>query len=119
MLSDEVTAPQIVTILQEADAKINENTAEGHFFTAIHFAIIEGKLEVVQILFDAGANINPPSDLKTEQDTYPVKLAIDHNHKEIAEFLIQHGALVYLEWLDELEEMGITADSIPQEQRVY
>ena len=56
---------------------------------ALHFAVGEGKLDVVKALVENGADVNATSD---QFDWTPLHLAFDN--REIADYLIAHGANV-------------------------
>lgn len=55
----------------------------------LHQAVISGDLEQVQLLIEAGANINA---VNSNYDT-PLKLAVTHDHPKIFQVLLDAGAI--------------------------
>ncbi|KAK6000657.1 hypothetical protein QM012_003382 [Aureobasidium pullulans] len=59
--------------------------------TPLFRAILEGHISVVDLLLKAGVDVNVPTDLYGWY-TYPLQLAQIHEHYDIAELLVEHGA---------------------------
>ena len=57
-------------------------------WTPLHVAADKGHLEVVKTLVGAGANVNA----KDKVGMTPIRSAIGDGHKDVIEFLKQHGA---------------------------
>ncbi len=66
------------------------NTPQADDFTPLHEAAQNGMLEVTQWLLERGANVN--ARLSSSGKT-PLALAIEHEHKEVAELLKERGAV--------------------------
>lgn len=59
-------------------------------------AVCEENIEIIQLLIDAGANINTP----TYFNISPLKIAIQRDHNDIVHYLLGKGAVVtYMEIL--------------------
>jgi ankyrin repeat protein len=82
----------IVALLVDKGADVNALDRRGN--ALLPLAAKDGQLEVVQLLLDAGADVDSPiSDGRGTNDCGLARAAI-HNHIEIAELLIAHGANV-------------------------
>jgi len=71
------------------DAKANTEVKDYLQRTPLHYAVIYGMFDVVQILLNLGSDINA---LDSDFEWTPLHLAAYHGHAHIAEILIQHGA---------------------------
>ncbi len=68
-------------------ADINAKDDDG--FTPLHWTAIKGHKEIVELLIDNGANVNPKGD---EFGMTPLHKAASKGHREITELLIANGA---------------------------
>ncbi|XP_050305932.1 protein fem-1 homolog C isoform X2 [Anthonomus grandis grandis] len=59
-----------------------------HIVTPLWCAAVSGKLSIVELLLDAGANINAVSD----SGSTPIRSACFMTHFEVVRYLVQHGA---------------------------
>jgi len=59
--------------------------------TSMHWACKRGKLNIVQRLFDIGADL----EAKDILGRAPLYFAIEGGHEQIVEFLLNNGALVF------------------------
>ena len=78
------TVKALLASLRARGGNINVATASGD--TALHFATELGRLDLVNILLDAGASLN---FVDQEGDT-PMHLAIDFKHHKIVKALLAH-----------------------------
>eukprot|EP00127_Corallochytrium_limacisporum_P005003 Clim_evm26s196 gene=Clim_evmTU26s196 len=58
--------------------------------TALHFAVASGKVDIIDMLLDAGFDINEPST-----DGPPVQIATAHNDMSVLFALLERGAAVH------------------------
>jgi len=65
---------------------INGNYADKQF-TLLHYAIRHGKMPVINIILEKGADIN-----KLYEDKTPLMYAIKHNRPRVVRYLLQRGA---------------------------
>jgi uncharacterized protein len=68
----------------------NPNQVDDQSRTAMHYAAINGNLQIIAILIKAGAKLDPVDPL---EDT-PLHLAADQNQTEAAQLLLDAGAAV-------------------------
>lgn len=78
---------ECVKLLCELGANVDPQT---ECDTPLYSATAEGNLEVVKILIKYGANVN----YKNEFGTTPLRIAKTYKHKNIAEYLLAHGAKI-------------------------
>jgi ankyrin repeat protein len=78
-----------VNILLEADAFVDQVTDEDGY-TALHYAIKEEKIECVDALLAAHADVN----IKTNNSENPLSLAVHTNNLQIVLSLLRHKATV-------------------------
>ncbi|EQC41689.1 hypothetical protein SDRG_01647 [Saprolegnia diclina VS20] len=91
-LDDEDNAHvDLATLLIERGADINLANLTG--YSALHLAIQLGDLGLVQLLLDHGANMEATTATEYGRDT-PLTLALELERTEIAQHLIEVGALV-------------------------
>jgi ankyrin repeat protein len=67
----------------------NLDAVDGYGLTALHWAAINGCLDLAKLLVNRGANINPREETVT--DMTPFTLATWLGYRELASFLSQHG----------------------------
>ncbi|KAH0171297.1 hypothetical protein KCU67_g2249, partial [Aureobasidium melanogenum] len=80
---------KIVRILLDHKAVIDlPDAKDAKSFTAIRSAIVKGRRDVVRLLLERGAKLNPS---KPGIET-PLITAINHDRREIAKFLLDKGA---------------------------
>ncbi|XP_020297141.1 uncharacterized protein LOC109861755 isoform X3 [Pseudomyrmex gracilis] len=80
---------QVIKLLLTNGSKVNGNT-DKFDNTPLHFAVLNGDIEIVKMLLDRRANVNAT----TWQGTTPLHYAIENKKIEIAELLLNHGANV-------------------------
>ena len=80
--------PQIIRILLEAEAPINEVSGLG--YTALGAAVKKGNLNIVQRLLSSGADVNLTGI--GPNDESPLQMAVYRGNEEIVTSLISHGA---------------------------
>ncbi len=68
----------------------NPNQSDDQSRTAMHYAAMNGNLQIIAILIKAGAKLDPVDPL---EDT-PLHLAADQNQTEAAKLLLDSGAEV-------------------------
>lgn len=66
----------------------NIKNVDSDAYTAAHFAAWDGKLDVLTLLKDAGANI----DIQGNDDRTPLHLACSSGHENCVKFLLEAGA---------------------------
>ena len=72
----------------------------------IHQAVVSGNLEIVKLLIERGAWIDPPSDKHhLQKTTTPLMLACLYAHKDIIELLLEKGADI--NFLDEYDQNAL------------
>lgn len=64
------------------------DTRDEHDFTPLHYAAFYGHLGTVQLLVNAGANVNA----QAEDMVTPLLLAASGGHNEVVRFLLEKGA---------------------------
>src|SRR5882757_4642262 len=70
-----------------------KNPDEQIFPTPLHFAIIHGHFNVVELLVKSGANVNKPNNnLET-----PLGLAAHHGRLDIAQLLLKSGSSIHFQ----------------------
>lgn len=77
---------EIKILLDEGDINVNESDADGR--TALHVAVAGGFESVVQVLCDAGANVNVLDGGKKR----PMDLVDEQKHWQVKTILQEHGA---------------------------
>jgi ankyrin repeat protein len=77
---------EIVKALVGAGASVEDTNKEG--MTALYVAGREGALNCVQYLHECGADLN----VATETLRTPLFCSVMNDHKEVAEYLVDHGA---------------------------
>jgi ankyrin len=70
--------------LQECDP--SQRTADG--FTALHYAALSGKIEVIRVLLRAGAKVNAES----RNCVTPLHCAVGQGYADVAQLLLDAGA---------------------------
>ncbi|MDG1437113.1 MAG: ankyrin repeat domain-containing protein [Rickettsiaceae bacterium] len=70
------------------DKAINVNEVDKYEFSALHYAVREGLLDVVDPLIEQGAEVN----LKNKSGATPLIQAVMHNRIDIAAKLLGHQA---------------------------
>ncbi|MCB1179062.1 MAG: ankyrin repeat domain-containing protein [Leptospiraceae bacterium] len=94
MKASEIGNEDIITLLIRNGAKVNLTPIDGtEKLTALHLAIIGGKIETTKLLITNGADINYPDS----RGFTPLMIAMEKNHEGIARLLIQSGANVNIE----------------------
>lgn len=83
----------------------NPNQTDDSSRTAMHYAALNGNLEIIAILIKAGAKLDPVDPL---EDT-PLHLATDQNQTEAAKLLLDAGAAVDPQNKDGLTPLMIAA----------
>ena len=76
-----------------AMAAENPNETDDELRTGMHYAAMNGNLQIMAILIKAGAHLNPRDKLGNT----PLHLAADRNRTEAAKLLIEAGAKVDIE----------------------
>ncbi len=101
---DDVIGFEVCTFFDNTKEKIDAKSGpEGR--TALHYAIEEGNLEIVEILIQDGASI----DISDNQGYTALHLAVLNNRISIIEFLIASQLQVNSQFLDAAESDGWTA----------
>jgi len=77
----------VFEVQQLLDDGANPNDKDGAGDSALHYAALNGHAEVVEILFNAGANINEIGEFWA-----PVEFASSEGHAETVEVLVKLGA---------------------------
>ena len=80
-------AGQVRSLIAD-DGNPNQTDEEGR--TAMHYAAINGNLQIIAILIKGGAKLDP----KEKLGNTPLHLAADANHVEAAQLLLDVGAAV-------------------------
>jgi ankyrin repeat protein len=87
---------EAVEVLIESGADFTTPLDSG--FTPLFFAVREGRMQVVEQLLEAGANVNDTMQPEKKSGpgpvpgTSPLLMAVENGHFELAEFLLQSGA---------------------------
>jgi ankyrin repeat protein len=71
---------------------VDANAQEDDHRTPLHFAVANGRLELVQILLGHGADVNAAAG---RDNRTPLHKASERGHVNIVQLLIQNGADVY------------------------
>lgn len=74
--------------------------------TPLHFAAINGDIEIVKMLLDRGANI----DAKNQYGRTPLHNAIENKKMEITELLLNRGANINVKSNDGITPLHIAAE---------
>lgn len=82
------SSDRLSALLLENNAPVN--VLDHNISSPLHYAIINGNLESVQLLLQYGAEINP----KTDADYIPLSMACARGHFEIAKLLLENGAKI-------------------------
>jgi ankyrin repeat protein len=99
---------EIVSLLVDNGAKVNVFDRRGN--ALLPYAAQEGKLEIVQMLLDAGINVDGTYTENIGTNNTALSVAVYRNHKEIVELLIAHGAnLNHAETGSEYTPLGYAA----------
>jgi hypothetical protein len=75
------------------DADVNASNPLAFFFTAMHFAALNGHTSTVALLASMGADVNA----RDVFGSCPLHYAADVGHIRVVEVLLQHGARAYAE----------------------
>jgi ankyrin repeat protein len=91
-LACEARQPETVELLLKMGASIHQPGKESPF--PVECAASRGSIEILRILLDHGAPINPVKNLRSGYFSpySPLLRAIDHNNFETTKFLLENGA---------------------------
>lgn len=82
----------VVHQLLMSGANPNGIVTENPRYTALHKAILHGRLSIVEELINVGASVN--GDASTAISRTPLQLAVEKGHINIVQLLLDHGAEV-------------------------
>jgi ankyrin repeat protein len=99
-------AATITALLKKDKALLNARDKDGS--TPLHCAAWKGHVAVVEVLLDAGANINDVNT-NTHWGTTPLHAAAHGNQKDVAAVLIARGANLRAKNLNGRTPLGETA----------
>ncbi|XP_020288060.1 ankyrin-1-like, partial [Pseudomyrmex gracilis] len=80
---------EVIKLLLTSGCKVNNYTKKS-YNTPLHFAVINGDIEIVKMLLDRSANIN----IGNQFGRTPLHNAMENKKIEIAELLLDYGATV-------------------------
>ena len=84
---------EYVTVLLSRCVDVDSQDDGAHGWTGLHAAACKGHLPVLEVLMEAGAELNPRARLGL---LTPLYLAVTHRHHQAALALISRGADVHL-----------------------
>ena len=87
-------AEEIISMLIKSGFPLDNQTNKGE--TAVAIAAQRGNLASLRILVQEKANVN----ILNAHDLSPLYLAILNDHEDVAEFLLDEGALAFIEGTD-------------------
>ncbi|XP_055858341.1 ankyrin-1-like isoform X2 [Episyrphus balteatus] len=83
---------ELSILLLNSGSKVNSKSPKrNHTNTALHFAVQNGDIEIIQMLINRGAYLN----VQNKIGWTPIIYAVVREQKEIAEMLLRNGASVY------------------------
>lgn len=77
-------------VVQLLEAGVDVNARARYDVTAVTFAAGRGRLEIVKLLVERGADINVPD---TFYKMRAIDLAASNGHLDVAQYLLEHGSL--------------------------
>lgn len=105
LLMEAVEAEDAAEVARLLEGGANPDVEDGRGNAALARAARDGQLEIVQLLLDAGADVNSTGTYGLGTDDAAIELAANYGHLAIVELLIAHGADVN----QEDSEYGVTA----------
>jgi ankyrin repeat protein len=100
-----VEAEDAAEVARLLEAGANPNAEDSRGNAALARAARDGQLEIIQLLLDAGADVNGTGTFGLGTDDAAIALASTYDHLAIVDLLIAHGADVN----QEDSEFGVTA----------
>ena len=86
---------------------VHANSSKSRW-SALHFAVANGSIDAVQLLANAGANV----DAATVSRKTPIQMALERGHIEIAKFLLQKNCDIFGNITPDADSMNDHSNSI-------